>query len=89
MSQPFEESWKYTETAMVNPQIDFSQTVFTVNEAAAYLKISRAFLYKLVRQGDLQTFRLGKRTLIVGAELNRFVQSARNAAWGRLLWLSN
>jgi len=65
---------------MHKSQIGFFETVFTVNEAAAYLKISPEFLYNPVRRGNLHTFRLGARTLILGTELDRFVQSAQHAA---------
>jgi excisionase family DNA binding protein len=59
-------------------QIDFLHQVFTVVEAAAYLKISRALLYKFIHAGDLHTIKLGTRTIILGAELDRFVRAAQS-----------
>lgn len=60
-------------------QLDLTQQVFTVAEAAAHLKISRALLYKFIGAGDLRTIKLGTRTLIRGAELDRFVCAAQKA----------
>lgn len=60
--------------------IDFNQTCFTVPEAADYLRVSRAMFYKLVAAGKLRPFKIGTRTLILGAELDRFIQSAQHAA---------
>jgi excisionase family DNA binding protein len=39
-------------------------TVLTVSEAADYLTLSRAQLYKLVRQGVFQPIRLGRRRVV-------------------------
>lgn len=60
-------------------EVDFCRAVFTVPEACAYLKISRALFYKLVAADKLHTFHVGTRALILGAELDRFVQSAHAA----------
>ena len=42
-------------------QIDFLRQEFTVVEAAGYLKISRALLYKFIHAGDLHTIKLGQK----------------------------
>jgi excisionase family DNA binding protein len=62
--------------------IDFNQQCFTINEAAEHLRVSRALLYKHIKQGKLKPFKIGARTLIRGSELDRFVQSAQQAAQG-------
>lgn len=46
---------------------------FTVNEAASYLRISRALLYRLIHDGEIKTTKIGTRTIIRGAELERFL----------------
>ena len=66
--------------AMDERQIDFLHQVFTVVEAAAYLKISSALLYKFIHAGGLHTIKLGARTIILGAELDRFIRAAQQAA---------
>lgn len=52
---------------------------FTICEAADYLRISRALLYKLIHQGRIQTVKIGKRTIIRGAELERFLDQQQAA----------
>jgi hypothetical protein len=54
--------------AMDERRINFVPHVFTVVEAAARLKLSRALLYKFIRADDLHIIKLGTRTLILGAE---------------------
>jgi excisionase family DNA binding protein len=45
----------------------------TVDETAALLKISRWKLYDLLRNGDLASFRLGRRRLIPRTAINDLV----------------
>jgi excisionase family DNA binding protein len=52
------------------------QPCFTIVEAAQYLRISRALLYQLIRQGRIKTVKIGARTIIRGAELERFLRPA-------------
>jgi excisionase family DNA binding protein len=55
--------------------IDFGRTVFTDAEAHAYLKISRAKFYQLVSAKLIRPIKIGTRTVVMGAELERFLQS--------------
>lgn len=52
---------------------------FTINEAAQYLRISRAFLYKLIHEGRLKTVKIGKRTIVRAAEIERFLDQQQAA----------
>jgi excisionase family DNA binding protein len=52
---------------------------FTVNEATHYLRISRALLYKLIHDGRIRTVKVGTRTIIRGAELERFLDQQQAA----------
>ena len=47
---------------------------FRVEEAAQYLGIGRASLYRLLDSGDLQSFHIGRRRLVLKSELYRFIQ---------------
>ncbi len=58
---------------------DAALPCFTVNEAAQYLRISRALLYQLIRQGRIKTIKIGARTIIRGAELERFLDREQAA----------
>jgi excisionase family DNA binding protein len=59
--------------------VSHQQPCFTVCEAADYLRISRALLYKLIRQGRIQTVKIGARTIVRGAELERFLDQQQAA----------
>ncbi len=44
---------------------------YTISEAVAYLKCSRATIYKLIQRGDISTLHTGKRIYIPGSEIAR------------------
>jgi len=62
-------------------RVDFEpgQPCFTIGEAAQYLRISRALLYQLIRQGRIKTIKIGTRTIVRGAELERFLDQQQAA----------
>lgn len=59
--------------------VDFANRTFSVSEAATYLKISRAMLYKLMADGRVVPSKLGARTVFTGAELQRLLDASRAA----------
>ena len=59
---------------------DLSDCQFTVAEAAAHLRVSRSYLYELISEKKIKPVKLGKRTLVQGAELRRFMQTLERAA---------
>ena len=52
---------------------DSLRPCFTIGEAAHVLRISRALLYKLIRKGRIKAVKVGARTIVRGAELERFL----------------
>ena len=56
--------------------VDFSDRVFSAQESADHLRISRGFLYKLIAAGKLRPVKLGTRTIFTGKELARFLEDA-------------
>jgi len=52
---------------------------FTISEAAHYLRISRALFYKLIRDGRIKTVKIGARTIVRSAELERFLDQQQAA----------
>lgn len=52
---------------------------FTICEAADYLRISRALLYKLIHQARIRTVKVGARTIVRAAELERFLDQQQAA----------
>lgn len=50
--------------------------VFTVEEAAQLLGISRSFAYEAVQHGEIPSMRIGKRILVPKAALQRFLESS-------------
>lgn len=51
------------------------QLAVTLREASRITGLSRSTLYKLFNQGKLTPRKVGKRTLILTAELDKFVNS--------------
>ena len=47
-----------------------------VDEAAQQIGISRSMMWKLITQGKIQTFSVGKRRLIAHSELVKFIQQS-------------
>ena len=54
----------HTQREPIEP--DFHYRVLSVREAADHLRISRAFVYKLLKSGSLKSKKLGSRTIITG-----------------------
>jgi excisionase family DNA binding protein len=50
--------------------------VFTVEEAAQLLGISRSFAYEAVQRGDIPSMRIGRRILVPKAALARLLRAA-------------
>lgn len=47
--------------------------LLTVEEAAERLRLSRGFLYQLIRRGEIPTVKIGKARRIRPADLERFI----------------
>jgi excisionase family DNA binding protein len=56
-------------------QFDIRDCNFTVIEAARHLKVSRSYLYQLIAAKKIKVAKLGSRTIVPGAEIQRFVKS--------------
>jgi excisionase family DNA binding protein len=55
--------------------IAFCHLRFSVSEAASHMRISRALIYKLIARGSLIPSKIGNRTIISGAEIERLMQT--------------
>lgn len=51
--------------------------LLTFNEAREYLRVNRGTLYKLIRNGDVPAFRVGKQWRIDKKELNIWLRKQR------------
>ena len=58
---------------------DSLRPCFTIGEAAEYLRISRALLYQLIRKDRIKTVKIGARTIVRAAELERFLDQQHAA----------
>jgi len=54
-----------------------SSTVCSVKEAAAIMRVGRTFTYKLIKDGQLEIVKLGRRTLVKIQSINALIE--RNA----------
>jgi excisionase family DNA binding protein len=59
---------------------DFQHKKFSIQEAADHLRISRAFVWKLIAQKRLRPLKIGARTILTGAEIERFLREENTAA---------
>jgi excisionase family DNA binding protein len=62
-----------TTSGAVSPVED--RLVYTVEEAAALLGISRSFAYESVQRGEVPSMRIGRRILVPKAALQRFLDT--------------
>ena len=53
---------------------------FTIPETCKHLKISRSYLYELFRTKQIKKKKLGSRTIVPGAEIQRFVKVVADCA---------
>lgn len=49
-------------------------------EAAHYLGVSRAQLYRLLDSGDIRSFHIGRRRMVLRAHIDRYIQERLEAA---------
>jgi excisionase family DNA binding protein len=49
------------------------KAALSIDEAVVYLGIRRATLYRLLDSGEIKSFHIGRRRLIVRSELDRFI----------------
>lgn len=54
---------------------DFADYQFTIPETATHLRVSRSYVYELIGAKKIRPIKLGKRTLVQGSELRRFMKS--------------
>jgi excisionase family DNA binding protein len=59
-----------------NYMLTDARLVVTIAEAAKLLGISRSFAYELVKRGELDVVRLGRRQLVPKESLSRLMESA-------------
>ena len=55
-------------------------TLFTIDEAAAQLRVSRWSVYNLIRSGQLQTIKIGRRRLVPLDALTQCLQRLKELA---------
>lgn len=55
-------------------------TLFTIDEAAAQLRVSRWSVYNLIRSGQLQTIKIGRRRLVPLDALTECLQRLKELA---------
>lgn len=59
---------------MNNPE----KIAYTINEACAAIGIGRSFLYRLGSEGKIDLRKIGGRTLVTAASLERLIQEAES-----------
>ena len=57
----------------INPLI--TTKAHSAEDVSIMLGVSRSMVFKLIRQGELKTFKVGTRTLIPAGEVDQFIES--------------
>ena len=55
-----------------------SEKVYTTHEVCTYLQISKGQVFKLLHNGELKYFRIGRSIRITESALNEFIQAKSN-----------
>ncbi|WP_207641239.1 helix-turn-helix domain-containing protein [Clostridium akagii] len=59
--------------------MDLNETeIMTVSEVAAYLKISEVTTYKLVQQGKIPAFKIGRHWRVKRSDLGEFIEQLKH-----------
>ncbi len=53
------------------------ETLYTIDEVAEHLKISRRSVYTLISRNELKTIRVGHRTRICESDLKEYIARGR------------
>lgn len=70
-------AWPLTyRTGRVIPTVT-TERVYTVDEAAQYLRISKPTLYRLMRSGEISYRNIGKRRKLTQSDIDRFLSESR------------
>jgi excisionase family DNA binding protein len=64
----------------MDTRFDLSDCVFSIKGGADHLKIGRSKLYQLIKEGAIRTAKIGRRTVIPGTEIKRFIKSLASRA---------
>ena len=57
-----------------------TKLVYSINEVAELLGVSRSLTYDLIRNGKLPSFKIGHRRLIAAEDVSALIQSLREEA---------
>lgn len=64
----------------VKPLVEVPAVLYSVDEAAAALRLSKSLLYELIRSGRLRTVKAGRRRLVPVTALAEYVASLETGA---------
>jgi excisionase family DNA binding protein len=60
-------------------RLGFKKGAYGITETVELLSIGRSSLYALIRRGELEPVKLGKKTLFLAPDLTRFLNRLRGA----------
>ena len=62
----------------INGYTETMDKLYTIKETQELLKVSRAKVYLLIKDGSILPIKLGKRTLFPESELHRFIEELKD-----------
>jgi excisionase family DNA binding protein len=60
---------------IIKPTSGVNSLAYSTTQVSILLNVSRSMVFKLIRQGELKTFKVGTRTLIPVSEIDEFIKS--------------
>jgi len=63
---------------MVSKANQVDEPLWTVDEAARFLRLSKKYIYRLVESGRLPHYKLGRRVRFSGGEVRSYLKTCRS-----------
>jgi len=63
---------------------EMTDEVMTIPEVAEYLKVTRQTVHRLMKDGKIKAFKIGRSTRIMRSEIERFIQGQIRESNGQL-----
>jgi len=63
---------------------EMTDEVMTIPEVAEYLKVTRQTIHRLMKDGKIKAFKIGRSTRILRSEIERFIQEQMKQSNGQI-----
>jgi len=63
---------------------EMADEVMTIPEVSEYLKVTRQTIHRLMKDGKIKAFKIGRSTRILRSEIERFIQEQMKQSNGQM-----